>query len=309
MSKLNGWMFSAVILVLTVLGLALPIGVVSTHAASMIEVPVGYKGSGDFTGLGRDELLFYNKSTYDWTLDYYDGSRLVTAQVGNTTGFGNISSDQFWTGQFTGDGRTDILFYNPGDGHWFVGTFSGMQLSWTLASNTSDFGNISSDPFWTGQFTGDGHTDILFYNPGDGHWFVGTFSGTQLYWTLIGTSPGNLAVSVTPYPVPLDRAVSVEIVAQDAAYHWPVAGTITINNFDAFGNAYTVQEPTNTPFTITFHAHTTWTTVCIPTVPIHCYKEVTGVINPSGTVSALGYLTQPINFGFPVFVLSSHQPR
>ena len=55
--------------------------------------------------------------------------------AGNTSGFGNLlEGHMFWTGDFTGEGRTDVLFYYPGDGNWFLGRSDGNQLTWNHAS-------------------------------------------------------------------------------------------------------------------------------------------------------------------------------
>ena len=43
--------------------------------------------------------------------------------MGNTFGFGHGINDgrPFWIGDFTGDGKADVLFYYPGDDNWWLG--------------------------------------------------------------------------------------------------------------------------------------------------------------------------------------------
>jgi len=37
------------------------------------------------------------------------------------TGFGNLADRRpFWTGDFNGDGKSEILFYYPGDRNWWL---------------------------------------------------------------------------------------------------------------------------------------------------------------------------------------------
>ncbi len=146
--------------------------------------------TGNFTGTGKQEVMFYYPGDGNWWLGTFSGTSLSWTLAGNTSGFGNISGNPFFTGDFTGSGKTEMLFYSPGDSHWWLGTFSGTSLSWTLADNSSGFGNIASDRFFTGNFTGTGHTQVLFYSPGDSNWWLGTFSGTSLSWTLAGNSSG-----------------------------------------------------------------------------------------------------------------------
>jgi hypothetical protein len=80
----------------------------------------------------------------------------------------------FWIGDFTGNGRADVLFYFPGDGNWWLGVHDGDQLLWRFAGNTSNFGQVwDGRPIWIGDFTADGRADVLFYFPGDGNWWLG----------------------------------------------------------------------------------------------------------------------------------------
>ncbi len=64
----------------------------------------------------------------------------------------------------------------------------GKQLTWSHAGNTVGFGHGINDgrPFWIGDFTGDGRTDVLFHFRGDLNWWRGSFSGTTLGWTPVG---------------------------------------------------------------------------------------------------------------------------
>ena len=88
-------------------------------------------------------------------------------------------------GTFTGSERNELLFHYPESGEWWLGYFSNNQLHWQLANNSSGFGNVTDGrPFWTGNFTGSGRTDLLFFSPVDKHWWLGYFTGTQLQWNL-----------------------------------------------------------------------------------------------------------------------------
>jgi hypothetical protein len=93
----------------------------------------------------------------------------------------------FWTGDFTGSGKADILFYYPGDHNWWLGQFTGTQLTWSLAGNTAGFGQVwDGRPFWTGDFTGSGKTDVMFFYPGDNNWWLAVYTGSQFQWSLRG---------------------------------------------------------------------------------------------------------------------------
>jgi hypothetical protein len=98
----------------------------------------------------------------------------------------------FWTGRFSRSDRGELLFYFPGDGNWWLGTHDGNVLQWTFAGNTEGFGHGINDgrPFWIDDFTGDGRSDVLFYFPGDGNWWLGSHTGGQLAWAFAGNTLG-----------------------------------------------------------------------------------------------------------------------
>ncbi len=99
-------------------------------------------------------------------------------------------------GPFTGSGRSELLFYYPESGEWWLGYFSNNQLHWRLANNSAGFGNLlEGHKFWVGNFTSSQQLDLLFYYPGDGNWWLGRFTETQLNWKLVGNTAGfgNLA--------------------------------------------------------------------------------------------------------------------
>jgi hypothetical protein len=115
--------------------------------------------------------------------------------AGNSAQFGHAINDgrPFWIGDFNGNGSTDILMYDPGHDNWWFGQVSSNnQLTWGLAGNTGNFGHAINDgrPFWIGDFTGSGSTDILMFRPADGNWWLGQIDGSgKLNWRLVGSTP------------------------------------------------------------------------------------------------------------------------
>jgi hypothetical protein len=162
--------------------------------------------SADFAGSGNTDILFYTPYDGNWWLGSHDGPALDWSYVGNTLGanlgdpdFGQIWDDRpFWVGDFSGDGKADILFYTPADGNWWLGSHDGAKLAWSYAGNTlganpgdPDFGQIWDDrPFWVGDFSGAGRAEVLFYTPGDGNWWLGSHDGTVLIWAYAGNTLG-----------------------------------------------------------------------------------------------------------------------
>ena len=112
--------------------------------------------------------------------------------------FGNLQDGQHqsWIGDFSGAGHAQVLFYYKGDGHWWLGNMAGGQLQWSLVSQSGGFGNLldGQHPIWIGDFSGVGHTQVMFYYSGDGHWWLGNMAGGQLNWSLVNDNAafGNL---------------------------------------------------------------------------------------------------------------------
>jgi VCBS repeat protein len=153
----------------------------------------------DFNGDGQTDILFYYPGDQNWWFGSYNETRLVWSFAGNTRGFGQIwGRGLFWVGDFGGDAGADILFHNPPDGNWFIGSHDGGQLQWTFAGNTSAFGNGGDGrPFFVGDFNGDDQTDILFYYPPDGNWWLGSHEGSQLKWSFAGNFSNATIINKT----------------------------------------------------------------------------------------------------------------
>jgi hypothetical protein len=144
---------------------------------------------GDFNGDGRDDLFTYSKSTGQWTKQLTDPAWVFQPSSGAW------SPDwELYPGDFNGDGITDILVYNKNPssaraGEWqrvlnapnggfaayIQGTIRNWWTEWTVS---------------TGDFDGDGKTDVLLYGT-DGRWykvFFPTSSGPERYtngqWSL-----------------------------------------------------------------------------------------------------------------------------
>ncbi len=135
---------------------------------------------GRFEGGTAQQLLYYSPARHVWYLGRATATGAMTfTLVSDTTGFGDLDDGRpFWVGDFTGNGSTDVLFYYPGDDNWWLGSIVGGSLTWSFVGNTAGFGHGINDgrPFWVGDFTGNGSTDVLFYYPGDDNWWLGSLA-------------------------------------------------------------------------------------------------------------------------------------
>jgi hypothetical protein len=144
-------------------------------------------GTGDFNGDGETDILwrYYGTGAYQGLNDiwFMDGTTFVSEAV-----FSQVL-DTNWkiagTGDFNGDGKTDILWRNYG-----TGAYQGLNDVWFMDGSTfvseAVFSQVT-DIFWeiagTGDFNGDGHTDILWRYYG-----AGPYQGLNDIWYMNGTA-------------------------------------------------------------------------------------------------------------------------
>jgi len=134
----------------------------------------------DFDRDVHADVLWHNVSTGDVGVWFLDGTTVLRAgnlswQAAESTGW-QVKG----TGDFNGDGRTDVLWHNPGTGEvsvWFLNGTSVIgseNLAWQVP------GNSGWELKGTGDFDRDGHIDLLWHNPGTGVVGVWNMSGASI---------------------------------------------------------------------------------------------------------------------------------
>jgi RHS repeat-associated protein len=90
------------------------------------------------------------------------------------------------TGDFNGDGKTDVAGYDPTTGNWIVGLSNGNG-----GFTTQTWGNWSPSVDWSnvvvGDFNGSGLADIAAYDPASGVWYVAESNGSSFTTTTWAT--------------------------------------------------------------------------------------------------------------------------
>ena len=116
-------------------------------------------------------------------------------------------------GDFDGDGRTDLWFYNPGDGYWYgflTGGFHGRYFFGAPGMNLIPV---------PGDYDGNGFLDLCLYDPASGDWHAMLLPQEQ-YATATFGWPGAV-------PVPADYNGDG---MSDPAIYWPDKGRWYIGN-------------------------------------------------------------------------------
>ncbi|MBR0756673.1 M10 family metallopeptidase C-terminal domain-containing protein [Bradyrhizobium jicamae] len=134
-----------------------------------------FANTGDFNGDGKTDLLMLNDTTHDVAVWQMNGG-----QVTSNVTIGTINAAGGWhledTGDYNGDGKTDLLFLNDGTGGVAVWQMNGTQVvaSPQVGTMASGFHYAAS-----GDFNGDGKTDLLMINDTTHAVSIWQMNGTQ----------------------------------------------------------------------------------------------------------------------------------
>lgn len=137
-----------------------------------------FASTGDFNGDGKTDLLLINDTTHDVQMWQMNGT-----QVSSATTIGTINAAGGWhfaaTGDFNGDGKTDLFFVNDTTHGAAVWLMNGSQIT-----AGPQIGTINAAGGWqftdVGDFNGDGKSDLFFVNSTTRGVAVWQLNGTQI---------------------------------------------------------------------------------------------------------------------------------
>jgi len=171
----------------------------------------------------RDSLLFVNPADGKWTIASWTSTTLTFRFAGMRANAGS----RFWVGKFR-QGTHDELLAHSGDGEkWEIGSWNGIELAWHSAGETTTLGSVDDGrPFLVGNFNDDPakRDGILFYYPGDGNWWLGTWNGAQLAWRLVANTAGKYLSWSFPVVSPrFWTVVGSKVLVYDGNSGWDLA--------------------------------------------------------------------------------------
>ncbi|MFP2956776.1 FG-GAP-like repeat-containing protein [Myxococcus sp. 1LA] len=163
-------------------------------AANWCTHSTGQLHLGDFNGDGRSDLLCHDTNNgYKWLL-YTDATGQVGGGGGWAAALGWCSgARQVFTGDFNGDGRTDLLCHDSSTGPKSVlyadsrGTLLGGQ--WSGAAGWCSHAGAR---LFVGDLDGNGRADLLCHDENSGNrWWMLTNAAGQPGGAGVGSAPGG----------------------------------------------------------------------------------------------------------------------
>ncbi|MCI0506525.1 MAG: hypothetical protein L0Z73_10500, partial [Gammaproteobacteria bacterium] len=146
-----------------------------------------YTWTGDFNGDGLTDIASAIGGDIHMYLSNGNGFDYKPWRVDNSWG----GSSYTWTGDFNGDGLTDIasasgsnIYMKLSNGNGFDSKTWTVPNSWSLPSGQTGYGWGAAEYTWTGDFNGDGLTDIASASGGNIYMYLSSGDGFKYkIWT------------------------------------------------------------------------------------------------------------------------------
>jgi hypothetical protein len=145
---------------------------------------------GDFNGNGKDDIAGRILQTGDWWVGLSTGSSFITTIWGHW--YSGVPGEEHpsvtWvdvqTGDFYGNGKTDIIGRVLQTGQWWVATSTGSSFTNSLWGHW--YPGVTWVDVQVGDFNGDGKADITGRVSQNGDWWTGISTGSGFTTSLWG---------------------------------------------------------------------------------------------------------------------------
>ena len=129
------------------------------------------------TGVIAGTLSYARAGTYTVTATVSDGKLQSSPTTFTwTVTDRNPGLTRAPAGDFTGDGKSDVMVYRPSTGTWVILKSGNSSATWSY-----QWGQSGDLPV-PGDYDGDGRADVAVFRPSDGNWFILTSSTNYTTW-------------------------------------------------------------------------------------------------------------------------------
>jgi hypothetical protein len=132
------------------------------------DIPV----SGDFDGDGLTDIALFRPSNNTWYIVNSSGTTGAGGFSGQTRIAFGANGDVPLSGDYDGDGTSDIAVFRPSNGYWYITNSSGATGDGGFQGQTRVQWGESGDVPVSGDFDGDGFADFAVFRPGVGTWYI-----------------------------------------------------------------------------------------------------------------------------------------
>jgi len=182
-------------------------------------------GTGDFDGDGDSDILWRNSNTGEthiWKIN----AATMTAQ--SSAVLSVVPSSSGWsvsgTGDFDGDGDSDILWRNSNTGETHIWKINAATMT---AQSSAVLSVVPSSSGWsvsgTGDFDGDGDSDILWRNSNTGEthiWKINAATMTAQSSAVLSVVPPSSGWSVSGFSSTLPSAILPPVMSFTDFNNW-----------------------------------------------------------------------------------------
>ena len=139
---------------------------------------------GDFNGDGISDMVFFNYLTGEWKAKesflgkgFKSKTYASSSFINKFRGLSDLKDIQWFkgnvTGDYNGDGKSDIAFYLPGRKEFWVAEHNGRQFNFKLYEGRPlESIDIFKCEWFTGDFDGNGLSDAVLFNEPTGEWVL-----------------------------------------------------------------------------------------------------------------------------------------